>query len=147
MSYHEGENVTQIVLDLASKLEVKLDNEDIYIAHRLPKKKKRSATHNDGSQKSAHPAIIARFVCRDKKNKQYENRFKVKDIVDFSVDGMTELYINENLTQKRKRLFWRSKQQAKELSYKCIWTNNGQIYARKDKKHERILITTESGGI
>ena len=36
---HEWENVTQIVLDLASKLEVKLDNEDISIAHRLPQKK------------------------------------------------------------------------------------------------------------
>ena len=36
--YHEGENVTQIVLDLASKLEIKLDNEDISIAHRLPQK-------------------------------------------------------------------------------------------------------------
>ena len=51
---------------------------------------------------------------------------------------MTELYINENLTQRRKRLFWRSKQQAKELSYKYIWTNNGQIYVQKDKNHERI---------
>ena len=36
--YHEGENVTQIVLELASKLEVKLDNEDISIAHRLLQK-------------------------------------------------------------------------------------------------------------
>ena len=122
--YHEGENVTQIVLDLDSKLEVKLDNEDISIAHRLPQKK-RSATNNGGSQKSAHPAIIARFVSRDKRNKLYENRFKAKDIDDFPFDGMTELYMNENLTQRRKRLFWRSKQQAKELSY--IWTNNGQI--------------------
>ena len=36
--YQEEENVTQIVLDLASKLAVKLDNENISIAHRLPKK-------------------------------------------------------------------------------------------------------------
>ena len=141
--YHEGENVTQIVLDLVSKLEVKLDNEDISIAYRLPQKK-HSSTNKDGSQKSAHPAIIARFVSRDKRNKLYENRFIAKDIDDFPVDGMTELYINENLTQRRKRLFWRSKQQAKELSYKYIWTNNGQIYVRKDKNHERILITTET---
>ena len=36
--YHKGENVTQIVLDLASKLEVKLGNEGISIAYRPPQK-------------------------------------------------------------------------------------------------------------
>ena len=120
MPYQEGENVTQIVLDLASKLEVKLDNEDSSITHRLPLKK-RSATNNDGSQKSANPTIIARFVSRDKRNKLYENRFKAKDIDDFPVDGMIEQYINENLPQRRKRLFWRSKQPPKELCYTSIY--------------------------
>ena len=103
------------------------------------------ATNNDDIQQAAHPAIVARFVSRDKRNKLHENRFKAKDIDGFPIDDMTELYVNNNLTQRRKRLFWRSKQQAKELSYKYIWTNNGQIYVRKDKNHERILIKTESG--
>ena len=82
--YHEGENVTQIVLDLASKLEVKHDNEDISIAHRLLQKK-HSSTNKDGSQKSAYLAIIARFVSRDKKNKLYENRFIAKTLVIFQL--------------------------------------------------------------
>ena len=55
----------------------------------------------------------------------------------------TEHYINENFTQKRKHLFWRAKQRAKELSYKYIWLNNGQIYGWKDKNYERILIKTD----
>ena len=103
--YHEGENVTQIVLDLASKLEVKLDNEDISIAHRLPQKK-HSTSNNDGRQKSTHPAIIARFVRRDKRNKLYENRFKAKDIDDFPVlDPKKETLILEiEATSKRAQL-------------------------------------------
>ena len=67
MPYQERENVTHIVLDLASELEVKLDNKDISIAQHLPQKK-HSATNNDGSQKAAHPSIKARFVSRDKTN-------------------------------------------------------------------------------
>ena len=130
--------MTQIVLDFASKLEVKLDNEDIFIAHRLPQTK-RSATNNDGIRISAHSTIVARFFSRDKRNKFYKNRFKAKDIDDFSVDGMTKLYINENLTQRRKRLFRRSKQQTKELNYKYMvdkqWSN---LCTKRQKPRENF---------
>jgi len=62
---------------------------------------------------------------RYKRNQFYENRFKAKDITEFPVEDMNELYINEkNLTQRRKRLFWKTKQMIKELDYK-IWMNNG----------------------
>ena len=57
---------------------------------------------------------------------------------------MEHLYVNKNLTQRRKRLFWLTKQKAKELNYNFIWTNNGQIYVRDDKESERILIKTEN---
>ena len=74
----------------------------------------------------------------------YENRFKAKEIDNFSVQDMTYLYINENLTQRRKRLFWKTKQKAIELDYSYIWSNNGQIYVRKDQDNDRIAIKTES---
>ena len=44
--YQERENVTQIVLDHASKLEVKLNIEDIFIPHRLHKKKQKKKFGN-----------------------------------------------------------------------------------------------------
>ena len=74
----------------------------------------------------------------------YENRFKAKNIDNFFVKDMTCLYINENLTQRRKRLFWKTKQKASELNYNYIWSNSGQIYVRKDEESNRILIKTES---
>ena len=51
-------------------------------------------------------------------------------ILRFPVDGMEKLFINENLTQRRKRLFWNTKQKAKELGYEFFWTQNGQSYTR-----------------
>jgi len=82
-------------------------------------------------------------MSRYKRNQFYENRFKVKDITEFPVEDMNELYVNENLMQRRKRLFWKTKQMIKELDYK-IWMNNGQIFVRGSKENDKILIRTES---
>ena len=50
---------------------------------------------------------------------------------------MQHLFINENLTQTRKELFWRTKQKAKELGYR---TNNSQLDLRKDVDANAIAI-------
>ena len=65
---------------------------------------------------------------------------KAKDISDFPVQGMNKLYVNENLTQRRKGLFWLAKQKAKELDYKFVWASNGQIFIRVDKKADSYLL-------
>ena len=140
--HEENEDVTQIVLDLAGTIGVDLEEGDISIAHRLPQKR-RSANPRAGQRKS-NPAIIVRFISRYKRNEMYENRFKAKEIDNFPVQDMTYLYINKNLTQRRKRLFWKTKQKAIELDYSYIWSNNGQIYVRKDQDNDRIAIKTES---
>ena len=57
---------------------------------------------------------------------------------------MNHLFINENLTQRRKHLFWQAKQKVKELNYEYIWTNNGQIFVRKNENEDKILAKTEN---
>ena len=142
--YEKNEDVTQIALDVAGAIGVDLVEEDISIAHRLPQKR-RSTNPQAGQHKStAHPAIIIRFISRHKRNEMYENRCKAKEIDNFPVKDMSCLYINENLTQRRKRLYWKPKQKVSELNYNYIWSNHGQIYVRKDEESNRILIKTES---
>ena len=135
------EDVMKITLDLMKKLDVNIE-EDISIAHRLPQKRRLGRTR--ANKATNHPTIIVRLVSRLKRNKIYANRFKAKNIEGFPVDGMEKLFINENLTQRRKRLFWNTKQKAKELGYKFFWTHNGQIYTRKVEESEKIYIRTES---
>ena len=120
----QNENVTEIILSLASKLDVNLTANDISIEHRLPVKGPRLNSESNVTNRR-HPGIIVRFISRQKRNEMYLNRMKSKDISDFPVQGMNKLYVNENLTQRRKRLFWLAKQKAKELDYKFIWTSNG----------------------
>ena len=78
------------------------------IAHRLLVKRQRP--NSESSEARRHPEIIVCFICRQKRIEMYSNRMKAKDISDFPVQGMDKFSMNENLTQRRKRLFWLAKQ-------------------------------------
>ena len=62
---------------------------------------------------------------------------------DFPVYGMNKLHVNENLTQRRKRLFWLAKQKAEELDYRFTWTSNGQIFIHQDEKADSLSVRNE----
>ena len=137
----QNENVTEIILSLSSKLDVNLTANDVSIAHRIPVKRPRLSSESNVTRR--HSGIIVRFISRQKRNEMYSNRMKAKDISDFPVQGMNKLYVNENLTQRCKRLFWLAKQKAKGLDYKFIWTSNSQIFIREDEKADNLPIRTE----
>ena len=112
----KNEDVMKITLDLIKKLDEDIKEEDIPITNRLPQKRRLGRTR--ANKATNHPTIIVRLVSRLKRNEIYANRFKAKDIEGFPVHGMEKVFINENLTQRRKKLFWNTKQKAKELGYK-----------------------------
>ena len=106
----KNEDVTQITLDLINELEVDIDEEDISIVHRIPVKQRFGRTRSD--KPANHPTIIVRLVSRQKRNEIYAQRFNAKSIEEFPVEGMAQLFVNDNLTQRRKRLFRLGKQKA-----------------------------------
>ena len=132
--FTEGENTNAIVTEVAELLDVKITDKDISTSHRL-------RSRNDNRP----PPIIARFISRDVRNELYSKRKLTQGINldQLSVKGISELYINENLTPFRKRLFWKAKQDAIKANYKFFWTVNGNIFVRKTENSKPLLITTE----
>ena len=57
---------------------------------------------------------------------------------------MNYLFINENLTHRRKHLFWQAKQKVKELNYEFIRKNNGQFFVRKNENEDKIIVKTKN---
>ena len=55
----------------------------------------------------------------------------------------TSLFINENLTQQRKKLFWFAKQKARLDKFKYMWTSNGNTFVRRSKETVAIGIKSE----
>ena len=115
---------------------VKVLPEQISTSHRMPVNPKKN------SDQIANPPIIARFTNRDVKNQIYANRKLARsiDLRNFSISGTKNIYVNENLTVMRKRLFWQTKQKAKEKGFKFFWTMNGNIFVRKSDDTNIIAI-------
>ena len=108
-----------------SKVNLNLKENDISISHRLP-------SQNGSSLKP----IIAKFASQTTRDLVYSKRHEFAELkFDFpDFPGMSRLYINENLTAKRKKLFIRAKTAMKACPdpFKYRWTKNGNILARKD---------------
>ena len=132
------EDVIDKVIKLSELVGVKVTKNDISTAHRL--RPKRHAIVNEP------PPIIVRFINRNLRNQIYHNRISAKSLTetDFPISGMTKLYINENLTQERKRLLWQTKERAKSLQFSFVWTMNGRIYVRKNELFESLVIQSEA---
>ena len=78
-------------------------------------------------------------------NELYYNR-KLANNLDrkgFSVEGTQRIFIYENLTQARKKLFWMVKQKAKLADYKDFLTMNLTIYTRKHNDSNALIIKGE----
>ena len=123
--YAEGETNTQLedkVINLADKIGVKLNRQDISVTHRL-----RPTT------KGIHPTII-KFSTRRTKDAVYYSKKLLKD-----VEGMDNVFISEDLTRLRYRTLLLAKQ-VKGL--KSITTRGGKIkvYVGENK----IPVTVES---
>ena len=135
----EDENANAIVLEVAKMLDVDIISSHISKSHRLPKKKA-SCRNNSGSS-----PIIVRFTSRDIRNQVYANRKKARfvDLKNFSVSDTKNIFVNENLTPTRKQLFWKTKQEVKNNSWKYIWTHNGNVFVKKDDNASITAIKNE----
>ena len=128
-------------MEVAKLLNVEISPEKISTSHRIAS---RTNKHKD-NESQPPPPIIARFVNRDVRNELYYNRKLAHnlDLKGFSVEARQRIFINENLTQARKKLFWMVKQKAKLADYKYFWTMNGNIYTRKHKDSNAHIIKRE----
>ena len=127
-----NENTNSLVIEVARLLNVVMPPDHIPTSHRLPKKPNHSTKDS-----VCPPSIIVRNTNRDTRNKMFANRKFIcnLDLKQFSVPETEKIFINENLTQTRKKLFWQIKQKAKKEEWKYYWTVIGNIFV---KKHDEV---------
>ena len=138
----QGEDTNEFIIEVTKHFGVEIIKDQISTSYRLPVRR----THHDkDSTKTSPPPIIARFVNRDIRNEIYAKEKLIRDLDfnKFSVYGIKSLFINENLTQQRKKLFWLAKQKARLAEFKYIWTSNGNIFVRRSEETVAIGIKLE----
>jgi hypothetical protein len=129
-----NENVTNIIKSIAKSLEVDLSDESIDACHRLGNKQ-------DGRRRG----IIVKFTRRIVKEDLLQRR-KVKRNFNTSDIGITSgpantIYINESLTQNRRKVLNAARAIQKEKNFAFVWVKNGKIFLRK-REGERVIVLT-----
>ena len=130
------ENLKDVIVSIASQLDVDICSQDIDIVHRLHRKP------------PAIKPIIVRFSSHSKKQEFYQARFKLRE-ADFSsilpapVESSQSIFINENLTARRKELLAKARKLKKEKSYHRVWTMDGKIFLRIAEGTKTIQIREE----
>lgn len=122
----EGENVEEIVINVARKLQIQLSPSDVQASHRIL------------SRTSPAP-IIVEFTNRKVKEALLNSKRKIflKD------DQGRKIYLNESLTPFYKNLLWQSKNLARDHGMKFCWFKNHKIFIKKSETANQVFkITT-----
>ena len=129
-----------MVIEVTKLVNAELSPNHISIPHRLPNKIRHSLAGTTGPTQDAKSdespsklsSIIVKIVSRDTRNQILGNRNLLCNAVvkNFFVVGTKNVFMNENLTHARKKLFWNRKQKAKASQYKYCWTSSNNIFVK-----------------
>lgn len=123
----ENENLQNIIIEIAEKIGVEIKDEDIHVVHRLGKIKKDKKPR----------AVIAKM--QRKKTEEIINKRK-----PISLQGYTNnIYINEAMSPFFKDLWWKAKNQARDMGYRYVWFKRGKLLVRKNEGNRPIRIQSE----
>ena len=118
----------ELIILMAKTLDVELDDKDMDIVHRL-------------NVKNGTPPIIIRFSTYQAKQRLYKARKLARNIDWSSIFGYhTSVYINENLTKKRRNLFMVTRRSVKLNTWFGCWTIDGKIFLKKTQESKPYII-------
>lgn len=132
----DGENIEEIVTNIAKALDVKIDTTMIQNCFRV----------KTNALNQASP-IMVNFMKKDYRNELLKNRrikvnFSTRHIEGFNTD--VPVYINESLTPLRRKLLAIARKNRSNLNWKYVWVRSGKIFCRKtDTSKIECIMTTE----
>ncbi|KAK3715343.1 hypothetical protein QZH41_001335 [Actinostola sp. cb2023] len=138
-----NDDPAKLVIEMANLADIKLEDKDISIAHRLPPTRK------------VQNRIIVKFTRRETKDLVYKKRGKLKpkrsrdlplvraEPESATVNHKAAIHVNESLTPYRKRLLGRILEFKRKYNYKYVWTVNGKIMMRESDSTTSCSFTTD----
>lgn len=129
----DGEDLEEIVEEIAKETKVEIVASDIDIIHRQ-------------KSKITPRPILVKFKCYEDKQSFYNARRKLKNFKgdDVKVNGASKIYINEHLTADRKKLFAEVRKRARQYKWYRVTTNDGKIFIKTSKEDRPTMVTKEA---
>ncbi|XP_078355095.1 uncharacterized protein LOC144639688, partial [Oculina patagonica] len=127
----------EVVIRIGEAANITINPEDIEISHKLRRKNSRN--------------IIVRFLSHKVKSPLYKARTKLKGLKvsdifpDYRNASFQEqrIFINENLTDFRRELFWKANKKKKDNMIISAWTIDGKLFVKTSPDGAPIRIYSE----
>ncbi|CAG4937210.1 unnamed protein product [Colias eurytheme] len=144
VSESSGENLLHVVITLAQKIGLSIEERDIVNVRR---RGTRRQAETDGGTARARP-IVVRLTRRHLRD-ELLHAARVRRGADTAGTGVggepRRFYINEHLTYANRNLFYIARERlGGEKNWRFIWTRGGNIYARKDSKSVKTTIKSQA---
>lgn len=127
----ERENLKKEIENLVSALGQEIYDQDIRTAFRLPK-----YSRADSIRLPQPSIVMVKFNNLHIRSLLLKRRRELKNATGH------KLYVHENLTKHRRRLFAKARDDSKRKGYKHCWTTNGKIYVKKEDFSTAIPISS-----
>ncbi|XP_047984695.1 uncharacterized protein LOC125225161 [Leguminivora glycinivorella] len=141
-----NEQGIHLVLTVANKLGVSIEEGDVVSAERAGPVRREEAGATGGPGGRPRPLVV-RLTRRAPRDRLLAAARVRRDV---TTDGMglaepaRRFYVNERLTRHNRQLFHKAREDASRMHWKYVWTRDGAIFARKDHGLGRYRLRTES---
>ncbi|XP_028166865.1 uncharacterized protein LOC114357452 [Ostrinia furnacalis] len=137
-----NENCTHIVITLAKKIGVDIDEKDVVSAERAGPP--RPAAQGGGPTRPRPLAVrLTRRATRDALLRAARVR---RNVTTEGLPGASSAhlcYINERLTKHNRQLFQKARERSRACKFKYVWTREGNVFVRQEDGKPRHRLRSE----
>ncbi|KAJ8715224.1 hypothetical protein PYW08_005205 [Mythimna loreyi] len=146
----KGENLINIVHNIAKKINFPITTTDIDYIHRVRRFKAINSSVNTGESASnvtPIPNIIVKFTQRKRKSDMLAAVRARRGLTtaDAGLDGPAKpIFINDHLTPQNKQLYKQARLLAKESDYKYVWLSDCKILLKKNDTSKTLCVSSDT---
>ena len=134
ISESDNENTDEIVLELASRLDVKIERNDIEVSHRVGRSKYQSSVNNAPSGRQIKSReIIVKF-------RNHQARLDLLKARSTLRERKEKIYINEDITQYKRNLSYQCRELTREKKIAKTWVYGGNVFI-SDRDGNRVKVS------
>ncbi|XP_063831735.1 uncharacterized protein LOC135080944 [Ostrinia nubilalis] len=138
----KNERCSHIVLTVAQKLGVKLEEQDLVSVQRAG-----PVRHAAAGDAPPRPRPLVARLARRAPRDQLLAAARVRRDATTAGLGLNSVarpfYVNERLTPTNRNLFYKARVEATRAKWRYVWTREGKLYARKDHGAPRHRLRSE----
>lgn len=139
-----GERCAHLVLTVAQKLGVKLEDRDLVSVERAGPVRRPAG---EGDPAPRPRPLVVRLARRVQRNELLAAARVRRDTTTAGLGMSTtpsRIFLNERLTSANRQLFYRAREESSRVQWKYVWTRDGKIFARREHGSPRHRLRSEA---